>query len=442
MKNKLFYLFGATLLLCSVSMFTACSSDDNGPIDEPIPPVEPWELSGEYLGETQNVLKMTYNGYELTGKKVTIKADENNKTASIELEGTEKDLGSMLNNLVTLKITTNSPIPGEKKITLKNVALSSSDRGASYSFEGEDANSTRTMTYKGIIKKGELSIDITNNLAKQELAGTWNLGPVKNNSDVDCRTASPLWIDWDTNVKVNLGAVDAGLGFPIELNYSPNEILTMVMCWIGPAINLDIETMVANQLKDITAQPSGSMFATYAWDSDTNNSDRWSSEMNHNIMRYYYGETSEKVYIEADIDFVLKALGGLMNTRATEQENLQVLIDHLIDILKPVLEKGFPCTYLIEEDNLKLTLDGVFVRDALKAIVKILNDPAINPLIMSLIENDETLAPYKENIKLLLETMPDALTYHDGETEQDFTGECTYVNIGLYLAKAAKENAK
>lgn len=438
MKNKLFYLFGATLLLCSVSIFTACSSDDDGSIDEPIPPVEPWELSGEYLEETQNVLKMTYNGYELAGKKVTIKADENNKTASIELEGTEKDLGSMLSNLVELKITTNSPIPGEKKITLKNIALSSNDGGASYSFEGEDANSTRTMTYKGIIKKGELNIDITNNLAKQELAGTWNVGPVKNNSDVDCRTASPLWIDWDTNVKVNLGAVDPGLGFPIELNYSPNEILTMVMCWIGPAINLDIETMVANQLKDITAQSGGSMFATYAWDSDTSNPDRWSSDMNHNIMRYYYGETPEKIYIEANIDFLLQALSGLIKTRASEQENIQELINHLIDILKPVLEKGFPCTYLIEGNSLKLTLDGVFVRDVLKSVVKILNDPTINPLVMSIIEENETLAPYKENVKLLLATMPDALTYHDGKTEQDFTGECTYVNLGLYLVKAAK----
>lgn len=445
MKNKLFYLFGAAFLLCSISIFTACSEDKDEPVVE-IPDdggddgdEKLLDLNGEYGNQT---LKMTYNGEELTGKKVTIKTDENNQTASIELEGTEKDLGEMLAGLINLKITTNSPIPGEKKIILNNIALSSNDKGISYSFEGEDINPTRTMTCKGIIKKDELSIDIVNTLAKQELAGAWDLGVVKNNSDVDCKTASPLWINWDTNVKVNLGSVDVGLGFPIELNYSPNEILTMIMCWIGPSIQLDIETEIANQLKSITAKPNGSMFATYAWDSDINNPDRWSSEMNHNIIRYYYGETTEQVYIEADMDFMLQALGGLMKTRAGEQEDLQELLNHLADILKPVLEKGFPCTYLIEEDNLQLTLDGVFVREALKAAVKILNNPAINPLIISLIENDETLAPYKENIKLLLETMPDALTYYDGETEEDFTGECTYVNVGLYLVKAAKEKVE
>lgn len=436
MKNKLFYLFGAAFLLCSISTFTACSDDNDEPIVEVEPPIEPWELSGDYLEGTSNILKMTYNGDELTGKKVTIKADEENKKASIVLEGTEKDLGAMLAGLIDLKVKTSSPIPGEEKITLNDVTLTSNDRGVSYSFKGEDIKATRTMKYEGTIKKGELSIDITNSLSDQTLSGTWNLGEIKNSDNVDCRTASPLCIDWDTNVKVDLGSVDAGIGFPIPLNYSPNEILTMLMCWIGPGMGFDIETIIANQLKDISAEPNGSIIATYAWDSDTSNPDRWSSNMNKNIIRYYYAETAGQIYVEANVDFLVQALGSLIKTRAGNQEDLQELLDNLASILKPVLEKGFPCTYLVDGNNLKLTLDGVFARDLLKNVVKILNDPTINPLIMSLIESDETLAPYKENVKLLLETMPDALTYHDGETEKDFSGECAFVNIGLFFVKA------
>lgn len=440
MKNKLFYLFGAAFLLCSIGTFTACSDDDNVPVENEEPPVEPWELSGKYLEGTQNNLKMTYNGHELTGKKVTIKADEENKTASIELEGTEKDLGAMLYNLLDLKVTTNSPVPGEKKITLKDVALTRNERGASYSFEAEDKNPTRNTICKGTIRKGELSIDITNLLATQELAGTWNLGEIKNTAETaDCKTASPLWIDWDSNVYMDLGEIDAGIGWPIEFNYPPNQIFSMLMCWLGPFINFDIEPIIANQLKDVTAEPSGSMFVTYAWDNDLTNPNRWSSDMNHNIMRYYYGKEPNQIYIEANIDFLLQALSGLIATRAAEQEELDVLLNRLSTLLKPVLENGFPCTYLIEEDNLKLTLDGVFTRDVLRCIVNILNEPTINELVMQLIDGEPSLASYKPTIQALLKALPDALYYHDGDAQKGFEGECSYINIGMYLVKPATE---
>ena len=99
MKNKLFYLFGAALLLCSISTFTACSEDNDEPIVEKPDDGDNdnsgdvLDLNGKYDNEN---LKMTYNGEELTGKKVTFTADEKLEKATILLSGVEKDLTDML----------------------------------------------------------------------------------------------------------------------------------------------------------------------------------------------------------------------------------------------------------------------------------------------------------------------------------------------------------
>ena len=126
MKNKLFYLFGAALLLCSISTFTACSEDNDEPIVEKPDDGDNdnsgdvLDLNGKYDNEN---LKMTYNGEELTGKKVTFTADEKLEKATILLSGVEKDLTDMLGGILgEIKFTTNSPVPGEKEIKLENVA--------------------------------------------------------------------------------------------------------------------------------------------------------------------------------------------------------------------------------------------------------------------------------------------------------------------------------
>lgn len=438
MKNKLFYLFGAAFLLCSIGTFTACSDDDNGPVDNEEPPVEPWELNGEYLEGTKNVLKMTYNGYELNGKKVIIKTNEEKEKATITLEGTEKDLGAMLSGILgEIKITTSSPVPGEEKITLKDVVLTSNDRGASYTFEGEDTNSTRTMAYKGTIKNGELQIEIDNKLTNTTLAGTWNLDEVEQ-TGANYPYLSPLWFDWNTTAPLKIGDININ-GTKIEnLDQAPNAIF-LLLVQSGSMFNFDIENSVANMLKSITALPNGSIFAKYSYSGDINNP-AWSEEMSHNIIRYYYGEESNRIYLEVNADFILNALLGLLTTtRASDSPSLPELIKPLIDILKPALEKGFPCTYLIEDGKMKINLDGEFTLDVMKKLTTLLNDPTINELLMYALESDDTLKQIVPNVKSILESLPDALTYREWDDwDEVFKGECKYIKIGLCLEKESK----
>ena len=143
MKNKLFYLIGIATLLCYASTFTSCINgvDDeylelvnnggNGNSNEDDETIELPDLNGDYVaGGEFELVKMTYNGEELTGKAVNVAADEQNQTATITLTGTEQDLTEMLGGLMEFKFTTLSPVPGVKEIILPNVKLYNS--GTSY----------------------------------------------------------------------------------------------------------------------------------------------------------------------------------------------------------------------------------------------------------------------------------------------------------------------
>ncbi len=439
MKNKLFYLFGTAFLLCSISTFTACSEDNDEPIVEnPDDDGNVLDLNGKYDSET---LKMTYNGEELTGKKVTFTADEKLEKATILLSGVEKDLTDMLGGIIgEIKFTTNSPIPGEKEIKLENVVLTANADGTAYSFEGKDETSNRTMTYKGTVKESEMSIDVTNELKNKSLVGTWELGPLKFGilAEAPANISSPLWIDWDSQNNINAGTI-SGIGF----NMDPISLFTWIFS-VGDdnflaamgisGIDVKLQQWIKNLLQSVTVQPNGCMYATYSYSGDLNNP-TWSSEMGHNIIRYHHGEDLNQVYIEANADFILSALGDVLTrTRANNDQTLETLAQSLIETLRPAIENGFPCTYEITDNKMKINLDGKFTRDVLIKLADILNEPDINGLIMSLIENDETLKAYKSNIETVLQTLPDALKYKDSSK----TEPCEFVNIGFQLVKAAE----
>lgn len=76
MKKNLFYLFA---LICSMSLFTACSDDDDDKVVCPVPQTEFTVATG---------LNLTYNGGSMLGKKVTFTPDASDATkATLVLAG-------------------------------------------------------------------------------------------------------------------------------------------------------------------------------------------------------------------------------------------------------------------------------------------------------------------------------------------------------------------
>ncbi len=452
MKNKLSYFIGVAFVLCYTSTFTSCingvddeyleqklsgEGESNNEEGEELP-----DLNGDYCVGGDFDLKMTYNGEELSGKKVTIAADELNETAVITLAGVEQDLSSLVGGLVPFSFTSFSPIPGVKEITFTNVRLYKS--GTSYLFTGEEVNPTYTMTYQGTIENEKMSIDIKHQLVNQELAGTWKLAPVKNTGN--SKDFAPLWCDWQSEMVTSLGIIyidmfGTGRPSPLALNkYNFNGIFTLLAGSLSPIVmnmllgqQIGLENIVGNMLQSINAEKNGCMFATYSYSGDLQHPE-WSSDMPHNALRYYYGKEGQ-IYLEANTDLIVSLIGGLINptiTRADPQVTVQLGKD-LVEILIPVLQEGIPCDYVLDGNNLIVNIDGQLLKKLLSKLMELANDEVAHPYVMDFIN---TLGDFSTNIEELLSTMPDALKYQKinketGEPE----GECGDVKLGLRFVK-------
>lgn len=459
MKNKLFYLIGVASLLCYSVTFTSCI---NGVDDEYLEQKitegtgaddgeELSDINGDYSMEGDYELIMTCNGEPLEGKKVIVAADETNEFATLTFAAAETDIESVVGEIpggiggllagMGLKYTGNSPIPGEKEVTITDVPLFGN--GTDYMFEGEHIQPTYSMTYRGKIVEGKMTVDIKYELTNQKLAGTWMLQAP--NLGLPSPQMTPLWYDWDTEVQIRFGEISFyvpsyGMEIPINIDtYTPNELqgLLLLLSPAGGFNIIDMQQMVADLLQSITAMPNGSLYATYAWDQNTSNPDRWSSNMGRNIIRYYYGEEKDRLYVELDGQFIINTIRSFIKpspvTRGVE-DDLKVLGTKLIEVLKPALEKGIPCTYKLDGNKMALNIDGEYLLEVLKVISEVANNEVANTYLMDFLKSDPTLGAYAENIGVFLKRLPYLLTYKK-ENNGNFSGECKYVKIGLHLEK-------
>lgn len=453
MKNKLSYLIGVACILSYTGIFTSCvngvddeyleqkftesSGTDEG---EELP-----DLNGDYSTEGDYELVMTCNGELLEGKKVVMAVDEMNESATITFTATETDLESIIGLIpggglvggLGLKYTGNSPVPGEKEITIANVPLYRN--GTSYMFKGSLIQPTFTMDYDGKIENDQLAVNVKYELVNQKLAGTWNVdGPKAIGTSVDF---TPLWCDWDSNVVVSLDKYIV----PLD-KYNFNQLFVVLTGALSglivnaiAGINMQVQPLICNMLHDVTAEPNGCMFATYSY-SDNPKNPLWSSEMPHNILRYYYDkeQPDKKIYLEINSDFLVGIIKGLIApaTRADNPEATKQIARELFALLTPLLENGIPCDYILSEDeaNLTINIDGVILRDILRKLMELANDELIKPELDNIINS--SLGDFGPNISAMLSTMPNALKYHDYDKDTDtYSGECKYVKLGLKFVK-------
>lgn len=456
MKNKLFYLIGVASLLFYSGTFTSCINgvDDeyleqkitegtgSGNNGEELP-----DLNGEYSMVGDFNLEMTCNGELLEGQKVVMAVDEKNETATITFKALETDLESVIGliegaNLIQgmgLKYTGNCVIPGEKEITLTNVPLYKN--GSLYAFKGDHIKSASyTMNYKGKIVDDKMTIEVNYELENQTLAGTWKLKP--NTFAGSSALMTPLWYDWDTNLQIRFGEINAPeLGLE-KLNldtYTPNQLyeLLVLLSYMG---TFDVSQTIVDLLQSITAMPNGSIYATYAWDSNTSNPDRWSSNMSRNIVRYYYDEEkNDRIYLDINGQFIVNTIRSLVKPSASTTrgaaEDLKALGTELVAFLKPALENGIPCTYTLNGNKMSINIDGEFLLGALRLLAKVGNNEVAIGFLMPLLQSEPSIAAYAPNIEIFLKRLPDLLTYKEESLGGTLSGECKYVKIGLHLEK-------
>lgn len=452
MKNKLFYLIGVASILCYTSTFTSCI---NGVDDEYLELTggsctgggtenegdSSEEFDGEYISNGDFDLKMTYNGYELNGKKIAFTLNEDRESATLTMAGTELDLKALAAVFEGMdsKFTTYSPIPGEKELLLKGVKAEIN--GSTCKFEGEDTKPDRIVNFKGEISNGMMSIDIQHKLIREnnDLLGKWKMGEAKVGdalgtglgTNANPETSSPLWLDWESNANV-----DMGKAMGLTINRPMNAIFNLLMIdlvskELGKQLGMPdgIEQSIPKLLQFIAAEETGGMYASYSWNGATN--PEYSQEMSHNIVRYYF-DKDDQLRIEPDADLLLNAIGGLVSgnstrtitTRDALPQNAIELAQKIVNILRPALEQGFPCEYKIEGDNLIINLDEKFLLEIMKLVDKLVNDEFVLNYINPIIDG---IGDYAPNVRLLLQNMHNAL----GD-------DCTGIKLGLRMVKMAE----
>lgn len=342
------------------------------------------------------------------------------------------------------------------------------------------------MSFKGTVKEGELNMNVQCEILHEDLFGTWGLDDVKTGGSVvralagdfaagiagagpfnESNACSSLWIDWKTSKEINLGKVGevvppamleslgelvASIGKDIPIKGTPNKLIGVIFTDdLAGAIGANPENIVANSLRDAIGDRTGNMYFSYSYTGDIfhkPSEDQWGGgkedELSNNIVRYYFDKKiKNRVYLEINPDFLLSAIGSLLpsataiNTRtstntvtsraASKDETLE-LGEMLIEKLRPALEQGIPCDYTIDSNGkLQINIDGVYLRDVLRIIAKLANDPIANTEIVNFLNNDATLKDFAPTILKLINQLPGTLD-----------DSCEYVKLGFKMHKTAE----
>ena len=169
MKKNLFFVF---TMLCALSFFTACSDDDDNKTDDG------WKaISATYTAET---LKLTMGGTEVADQSVKVDASSAEQAT----------------------ITLANLIPGEAEVKIEAKMVKT---GESYALEGSNTNDLRTVSAKGTVEAGVLTLDATLKITAP-IAGTWKLAEIaKDESETFVSGLCLLSMVWEAAEGTMLG---------------------------------------------------------------------------------------------------------------------------------------------------------------------------------------------------------------------------------------------
>ena len=167
MKKNQFFVF---TMLCALSFFTACSDDDDNKTDDG------WKaISATYTAET---LKLTMGGTEVADQSVKVDASSAEQAT----------------------ITLANLIPGEAEVKIEAKMVKT---GESYALEGSNTNDLRTVSAKGTVEAGVLTLDATLKITAP-IAGTWKLAEIAKDES-ETFVSGPVSMVWEAAEGTMLG---------------------------------------------------------------------------------------------------------------------------------------------------------------------------------------------------------------------------------------------
>ena len=396
-KNLFYYLFA---VICSVTLFTSCSDDDDEKMVNPVPQTT-------FTGE--NGLQLTYNGAPMPGKKVTFTPDATNaQKATLRLEG-EFDLNGILGKAKSAAAredvsmpTAPGVLPGSPVVTLP---VDLTINGDQCSFAGTSETDYCTFSYKGEVSAGAMELDLSEvKLKNAKLAGmTWKLEPY---DETNPNETDPIYLVWEAEKKV--------LGFmPIE---SVLKIaLRMDLIAAGADNKISATDMLGTVLQDVTFMEDGNIVATYK--DAANGGTEWTkSPVN---LAQYVVENDNQMKVFLNPAAIIAAVNN-----AGRAVDVQAVIQQAIQMLYPMLVNGVPVAFEQTEDALSVYLNTELLLPLLKTlVVPLLSDEEVVAMLVELMKKDPDFGEMAGLAEPMLKAFPEIIE------------STTKVEIGLNFVK-------
>lgn len=396
-KNLFYYLFA---VICSVTLFTSCSDDDDEKMVNPVPQTT-------FTGE--NGLQLTYNGAPMPGKKVTFTPDATNaQKATLRLEG-EFDLNGILGKAKSAAAredvsmpTAPGVLPGSPVVTLP---VDLTINGDQCSFAGTSETDYCTFSYKGEVSAGAMELDLSEvKLKNAKLAGmTWKLEPY---DETNPNETDPIYLVWEAEKKV-LGLM------PIE---SALKIaLRMDLIAAGADNKISATDMLGTVLQDVTFMEDGNIVATYK--DAANGGTEWTkSPVN---LAQYVVENDNQMKVFLNPAAIIAAVNN-----AGRAVDVQAVIQQAIQMLYPMLVNGVPVAFGQTDDALSVYLNTELLLPLLKTlVVPLLSDEEVVAMLVELMKKDPDFGEMAGLAEPTLKAFPEIIE------------STTKVEIGLNFVK-------
>lgn len=396
-KNLFYYLFA---VICSVTLFTSCSDDDDEKMVNPVPQTT-------FTGE--NGLQLTYNGAPMPGKKVTFTPDATNaQKATLRLEG-EFDLNGILGKAKSAAAredvsmpTAPGVLPGSPVVTLP---VDLTINGDQCSFAGTSETDYCTFSYKGEVSAGAMELALSEvKLKNAKLAGmTWKLKPYDKE---DPNETDPIYLVWEAEKKV--------------FDFLPIEsvlklALRMELIAAGADHKVSATEMLGTVLQDVTFMEDGNIVATYK--DAANGGTEWTkSPVN---LAQYVVENDNQIKVFLNPAAIIAAVNN-----AGRAIDVQTVIQQAIQILYPMLVNGVPVAFEQTEDALSVYLNTELLLPLLKTlVVPLLSDEEVVAMLVELMKKDPDFSEMADLAEPMLKAFPEIIE------------STTKVEIGLNFVK-------
>lgn len=396
-KNLFYYLFA---VICSVTLFTSCSDDDDEKMVNPVPQTT-------FTGE--NGLQLTYNGAPMPGKKVTFTPDATNaQKATLRLEG-EFDLNGILGKAKSAAAredvsmpTAPGVLPGSPVVTLPVDLTINSDK---CSFAGTSETDYCTFSYKGEVSAGAMELALSEvKLKNAKLAGmTWKLKPYDKE---DPNETDPIYLVWEAEKKV--------------FDFLPIEsvlklALRMELIAAGADHKVSATEMLGTVLQDVTFMEDGNIVATYK--DAANGGTEWTkSPVN---LAQYVVENDNQIKVFLNPAAIIAAVNN-----AGRAVDVQTVIQQTIQMLYPMLVNGVPVAFEQTEDALSVYLNTELLLPLLKTlVVPLLSDEEVVAMLVELMKKDPDFSEMADLAEPMLKAFPEIIE------------STTKVEIGLNFVK-------